>query len=134
MFSNLTKEIILYSVIPVIVIILIDLIALLVMQKKEKKYRFNYFIKVSLIVANAIVLPLIGGYDIWIIESYLKKGIIESNIWYIALIIFLWICLFVLLIWVYLKSIREIKEDEQDKKELEKEEKEENAKENKESE
>ena len=44
MFSNLSKEIINYSMIPVIVIVLIDLILLVVMKKKkeDEKFRFSY--------------------------------------------------------------------------------------------
>ncbi len=111
MFDNLTKEIIYLSVIPVILIILVDIIVFIMKRRKEDHFKFNYFIKVSLIIAIAIVLPLIGGYDIWLILSYLERGILENNIGYVALIIFLWIALLILLIWIYLKTVKEIKED-----------------------
>ena len=93
MFDNLTKEIIYLSLIPVVIILLIDLIAFLFKKKKDDNFKFNYFIKVSLIIANAIVLPLIGGYTIWVILSYIKRGILLKNIWYVALIVFLWMIL-----------------------------------------
>ena len=124
MFDNLTREIILFSVIPVVLVVLIDLIAFIIMRKREKKFRFNYFIKVSLIIANAFVLPLIGGYTIWVILGMAESKTIGDNLWYIALLIFLWIILFVLLIWVYLKAIRELKTDEEIEQEELKQEKE----------
>jgi len=120
-FENLTREIILLSVIPVALIVLIDLIVLIIRKREKNNFKFNYFVKVSLIIASAIVLPLIGGYTIWVILSYIERGILSKNIWYVSLIIFLWICLFVLLIWVYLKTIRELKEDENMKEEVENE-------------
>lgn len=108
MFSDLTKEIILYSMIPVVVIVLIDLLLLLLMKKKkdEERFRFNYLIEISLIVANSLVLPLITGYTIWIIESFWKRGIFFNNFAYILLIIFLSLCLLALIIWTYLKLLR----------------------------
>ena len=108
MFSNLTREIILYSMIPVIVIVLIDLLLLVVMKKKEDydKFKFNYLIEFSLILANAFVLPLITGYTIWVIESFWKRGIFFNNFAYIVLIIFLSLCLLTLIIWTYLKLLR----------------------------
>ena len=112
MFSNLTKEIIYFSMIPVIVIVLLDLIAFFVMRKKDKSLRFNYLIKISLLIANAFVLPLIGGYTIWLIERYLNAGVLVNKLLYIGLLIFLWIVLLTLFIWVYMKTIRELKEDE----------------------
>ncbi len=113
MFDNLPKEVILFSMIPVIVIVVVDLIAFLFMIKKEKGFKFNYFIKISLLVANAFVLPLIGGYTIWTILKFINKGVLENNILYVALLIFLWIVLFILFIWVYMKARRELKSDEQ---------------------
>lgn len=108
MFSNLTKEIILYSMIPVIVIVLIDLLLLLLMKKKkdDEKFRFNYLIEISLIIAIAVVLPLITGYTIWVIESFWKRGILFNNFAYVVLIIFLSLCLLTLIIWTYLKLLR----------------------------
>lgn len=110
MFDNLTKEIILLSMVPVILIILIDLIVFIVTRKKKNNFRFNYFIKVSLIIAIAFVLPLIGGYTIWVISNFISRSILSKNIWYTGLLIFLWACLIVLLLWVYLKSLREFNE------------------------
>ena len=110
MFDNLTKEIILLSMVPVILIILIDLIVFIVARKKKNNFRFNYFIKVSLIIAIAFVLPLIGGYTIWVISNFISRSILSKNIWYTGLLIFLWACLIVLLLWVYLKSLREFNE------------------------
>ncbi len=107
MFDNLTREIIFLSVVPVAVILLADLIAFIVLRKKEKqKFRFNYFIKISIILAIGFVLPLIIGYTIWVIVSFSTKKILYDNILYVTLLIFLSLCLFVLLIWIYLKSIK----------------------------
>lgn len=108
MFSNLTKEIILYSMIPVIVIVLIDLLLLLLKKKKTEvqKFKFNYLIEVSLILAVSLVLPLITGYTIWVIESFWKRNILFNNYLYVLLIIFLSLCLLTLIIWTYLKLLR----------------------------
>lgn len=108
MFNNLTREIISLAVIPVIVILIVDLFFVLIFRNKDESFRYNYFIKISLILAIAIVLPLITGYTIWIITSFLERNIFSSNLWYIGLLIFLTICLLVLLIWVYLKSLRRL--------------------------
>ena len=117
MFNNLTKEIICLSMIPVIIIVVIDLIAFLVMRKKEKSYRFNYLIKISLLIANAFVLPLIGGYTIWIIMKFNSEGVLLNNILYVALLVFLWIVLLTLFIWVYMKTTRELNEDREENEE-----------------
>ncbi len=121
MFDNLTKEIILLSVIPVAIILIVDFIALILKRKDNEKFKYNYFIKVSLIIAIAFVLPLIGGYDIWLIISYKERDILTENIWYIGLIIFLWLMLLILLIWTYLKTMKEIKEDNKEKEKMENE-------------
>lgn len=117
MFNNLTEEIIYLSMVPVIVIILIDIIAFFIMRKKDKGFRFNYLIKISLLIANAFVLPLIGGYTIWIILRYQDEGTLINHFLYIALLIFLWIVLLTLFIWIYMKTNRELKEDEKEIKE-----------------
>ena len=114
MFNNLTEEIIYLSMVPVIVIVLIDVIAFIIMRKKDKSFRFNYLIKISLLIADAFVLPLIGGYTIWIISRYADEGTVVNNFLYIALLIFLWVVLLTLFIWIYLKTNRELKEDEQE--------------------
>lgn len=115
MFNNIPKEIIWLSMFPVVLILLIDLISLLIMRKKDKNFKFNYLIKISLLIANAFVLPLIGGYTIWIILKFINDGTLANNILYTALLIFLWIILLVLFIWVYMKARRELNEDEQEK-------------------
>ena len=125
MFENLTREIILFSVIPVVLIILVDLIAFLIIRKKKEHIRFNYFLKISMIIANAFVLPLIGGYTIWVIQGFINRNILGNNLWYAALLIFLWIALFILLLWVYWKTIRELRYDDENKELEDKENKEE---------
>lgn len=117
MFNNLTKEIITLAVIPVIVILIVDLIFVLVFRNKNESFRYNYLIKISLIIAIAIVLPLITGYTIWVIESFTNRGILMDNMWYIILIIFLTLALLVLLIWIYLKSLRNLIYEEIDEEE-----------------
>ena len=112
MFENLTKEIILLSLIPVVVIALIDIVAFFIMKKKYRNYRFNYFFKISAIIAISFVLPLIAGYTVWVIKSFSEKGIIGNNIWYILLIIFLWIFLLIILINLYRKTLLNANEDE----------------------
>ena len=113
MFNNLTKEIIYLSIVPVVVIVLIDLIAFFIMRKKEKSFRFNYLIKISLLIANSFVLPLIGGYSLWIILKYINEGILANNIMYVALLVLLWVILLTLFIWIYMKTNRELNEDEE---------------------
>ena len=70
MFKNLTTEIIILSVVPVVIIGIIDLVAFLIMKKKYRNYRFNYFFKLSSIIAISFVLPLIAGYTIWVVEKF----------------------------------------------------------------
>ena len=108
MFNDLTKEIIYLSMIPVAIIVLIDLIAFFVMRKKEKSFRFNYLIKISLMIANSFVLPLIGGYSLWIILKYVNEGVLINNMMYVSLLIFLWIVLLTLFIWIYMKTNKEL--------------------------
>ena len=114
MFSNLPKEIIYYSMIPVIIIVLIDVILYFIYKnKKDDKFVFNYSIKLSMIIAIAFVLPLITGYTWWIIESFWSKEIFFDNFAYICLIIFLCLALLTLIIWIFLKALEiggEIKE------------------------
>ena len=108
MFTNLTKEIITLAVIPVILILIIDLIFVLLFQRKKDVFRYNYAIKISLIVAISIVLPLITGYSIWVIESFSNRGILMENLWYVGLIVFLSLSLLALLNWIYLKSFHKL--------------------------
>ncbi len=120
MFKNLTTEIIILSVVPVVIIGIIDLVAFLIMKKKYRNYRFNYFFKLSSIIAISFVLPLIAGYTIWVVEKFIDKGIVGSNILYLILIFFLWILLFILLIALYRKTIKNANEDEKIDKIVEK--------------
>ena len=119
MFNSLTKEIILYSLIPVVVIVLLDLLLLIIMKRRDdnEKFRFSYLIQISLIVAIAFVLPLIVGYTAWVIESFWRREILFSNFAYVGLIAFLSLCLLTLIIWTYLKLLRLIGID--DTKEVE---------------
>ena len=114
MFSNLSKEIILYSMIPVAIIVLIDLILFVLIQKKNEtqKLRFSYLIEISIILAISIVIPLITGYTIWVIESFWKREILFSSFMYVALLIFLSMCMLILIIWTYLKLLRLIGMDD----------------------
>lgn len=114
-FSNLPKEVIYYSLIPVVVIILIDFLLLIFMKKrKDNGFRFSMLIKISLIISIAIVLPLIIGYTIWVIERFINKNIMMENIGFVALIVCLCIILLVLLFIIFrrtLKYLKEIKKD-----------------------
>lgn len=112
MFGSITTEILLLSLLPVIIIGIIDLIALLVLKKKYRNYRFNYFFELTTIFAIGLVLPLIVGYTIWIIKTFSERGIVSSNIWYVVLLIFLSLFLFVMLIILFCKTLKNAKEDE----------------------
>ena len=82
MFDNLTKEIIILSLIPIV------------------------------IIGISMVLSLISGYTIWIFKSFGKRGIIGSNIWYLLLLVFLWIYLLIMLIVMYVRLMKNANEDE----------------------
>ena len=110
-FENLTKEIVYLCFIPFIIIVLVDILAFIIMRKKDKKFRFNYFIKVSIIIAIGFVLPLIAGYTAWVIKSFSERNIISSNLWYIILLVVLSIVLFGILIAVYRLSLKDITTD-----------------------
>ncbi len=120
MFDNLTTEIILLAVVPVVIIGIIDLIAFFIIKKKYRNYRFNYFFKLSSIIAISFVLPLIAGYTIWIITTFQKRSLLGSSVLYLLLIIFLWIFLFVLLALLYKKTKENALEDEKIDKIVEK--------------
>ena len=112
MFSNLTREMICYSVLPTVAVSLIGIILFFVARNKEfKGFKVNYIVKITLMLANSFVLPLICGYTIWVIESFWVRDLFFSNIPYIALIIFLSLSLLVLIIWIYLKLLKSIKND-----------------------
>ena len=120
MLGNLTTEIILLSLVPVVIIGIIDLVAFFVMKKKYRNYRFNYFFKLSSIIAISFVLPLIAGYTIWIFTTFNKRSILGNNIPYLLLIVFLWIFLLVLLAILYKKTMANANEDEKIDKIVEK--------------
>ena len=98
MFDNLTMEIFYYSVIPVAIIALITLLILIFSKKNKDYYKYNYIIKVSLIIMISLVLPLMIGYTLWLIQRYLTKGIILSNMVYIVILCSIIIALIALLI------------------------------------
>ena len=107
MFENLPVEIIYFSVLPVALILLADLIMFLLAKgKRDNNFYFNYFIKISMITATSLVLPLITGYTWWITESFWNKGLFFDNFAYIILIIFLSLCLITLIIWIYLRLLK----------------------------
>ena len=112
MFENLTKEIILLSLVPVVIIGIANLVAFFVIKRKYRNYRFNYFFKLSSIIAMSFVLPLIAGYTVWVFKIFSQKGIIGSNIPYLILIVFLWVFLFLLLAFLYKKTKNNALEDE----------------------
>ncbi len=99
MFNNLTKEIILYSLIPVAILAVINLFILFLSKSSDKNaHRFNYLIKIGLLLIIGLVLPLILGYTIWIGKNYITSGTIASNIGYMILLGVLIVALMILLI------------------------------------
>lgn len=120
MFNNLTKEIIIYSLIPVAVLALINLFVLFLSKSaKKKNYRYNYLIKTGLLLIIGLVLPLILGYTIWIFNHYKLVGNLSNNIGYMILLCALTIALIVLLVIISIKLYKsfnshegEIKEEE----------------------
>ena len=113
MLGNLTREIIYYSVIPVLIVLIIDLF-LLLFKKKTAVGTFNFstLIKISLIVMIAFVLPLITGYMAWSVELFVSKGILLDKILFVILLLVLTITLFVLMIWTYVKSLHYFEDEE----------------------
>ena len=116
MFSNLPMEIIYYSAIPVGVIVIIDFLMLIFLRKKNRPFRLHYLIEISLIIMIGLVLPVIIGYTVWIINTFLSHEILENNILYVALLIFLCLIMFILLIWVYLKALKNLSINDENKK------------------
>jgi len=109
MFDNLTKEIFYYSLIPAGVIAIIVLLLLFVSKKKENVYyKYNYYIKIALLIIIGLVLPLITGYTIWVLERFINKNILSSNMLYIVLLVALIISLIVLLSVICNKLIKGI--------------------------
>ena len=98
MFDNLTMEIFYYSLIPVAILFLIALLVLLFTRKKENQYKYNYIIKVLLMICLGLVIPLMIGYGIWTFGRYQSKGILTDNLGYIILLSVVIIALIVLLI------------------------------------
>ena len=125
MFDNLTKEIFIYSLIPAFVIALICIILIVVSKKKgENAYKFNYVIKVLILLIVGLVLPLITGYSIWVYERMVAKNILASNIFYLLLLIALIIALIALLIaacYKLFQSFNNREELEEDKLEIKEE-------------
>lgn len=110
MFDNLTKEIFIYSAIPAGILALIVLILLLVGKKKDNNiFKYNYFIKILLILIIGLVLPLITGYTIWVFERFSNQNTLSSNWFYLVLLILLIIALIGLLITICKKLINGIK-------------------------
>ena len=107
MFSNLTKEIICYAVIPTVVIALIGIILFLIARGKEiKGFKIDYIVKITLMLSIGFMLALIVGYTAWVIDSFWAKDMFFDNILYIALIIFLSLSMLTLIIWIFLKLLR----------------------------
>ena len=98
MFDNLTKEIIYYSLIPVIILALICLVLLFARKKNDNYYKYNYLIKIILMLIDGMVLSLIVGYAVWAVERFIRNGTFFSNIIYVIIFILLILALTVLLI------------------------------------
>ena len=89
MFNNLTKEIVYYSLIPVVILAIIALVLLFIKKKNNDKYKFNYLIKVILMLIDGMVLSLLVGYSIWATERYIRNGTVSSNIIYVIIFVVL---------------------------------------------
>lgn len=114
MLSNLTKEIFIYSLIPAAVLVFIVLLLLLVGKKKNDNFfKYNYFIKILLLLIIGLVLPLIVGYTIWVFERFMAKNLLSSNMFYVILLIVLDISLVVLLIVICRKLFKSFKSREE---------------------
>jgi len=119
MFSNLTKEIICYAVIPTVVVALIGILLFLIARGKEiKGFKINYIVKITLMLAISFILALICGYTAWVISSFWAREIFFENVFYIALIIFLSLSLLTLIIWIFLKLLKEFNDLEEAKEEV----------------
>ena len=112
MFNNLTKEIFIYSVIPAVAIALLVLIILILGKKKENiYYKYNYVVKTLLLLIIGLVLPLIMGYTIWVMERFINKNLVSSNILYIVILVILIISLIALLIMICRKLLKGIEQN-----------------------
>ena len=112
MFNNLTKEIMIYSLVPAFLIAIVVLLLIICKKKENKTYKFNYIVKVLLMVIIGLVLPLIAGYTIWIYEKFTSKDILSSNILYMILLCFLVIALVILFIINCRKLVKSFKKEE----------------------
>ena len=99
-----------YSVIPVVILAIVVLLLLIIGKKKDNDYfKYNYFIKILLVIIIGLVLPLIAGYTIWICERFSGSSSLYSNLVYIALLVGLIIALIALLIVICKKFLKGIK-------------------------
>lgn len=98
MFDNLTKEIIYYSLIPVIILALTGLVLILMKKKNENKHQFGYVIKVILMLIDSMVLSLLVGYSVWATARFIRNGTLFSNIVYVIIFMLLIAALIVLLV------------------------------------
>lgn len=112
MFSNLTKEIIYYSLVPVCLIVVIVLLLILFRKKENNEYKYNYLIKVFLLLIIGLVLPLITGYTIWVYEKFASNNSLTSNILYMVLLGALIVALIILLLINCVKFYKSLKKEE----------------------
>ena len=98
MFDNLTKEIIYYSLIPVAILSLICLILLFIKKRSDNSYKYNYLIKILLMLIDSMVLSLIIGYAVWVTGRFIRNGTFATNIIYVIIFLVLIIALTILLI------------------------------------
>ena len=119
MFSNLTKEIFYYSLIPVAIIAVIILVLLIMGKKKSVKYyKYNYSIKVLLSILLALVFSIMLGYTIWVYERVITLNIVSENILFMILLAVLVISLFLSLIIICYKLWKEYDSNDEQKKEF----------------
>ena len=110
MFDNLTLEIFYYSLIPVAILAIIALLVLVFGRKKENNYKYNYFIKILLILIIGLVLPLIVGYTVWVSRRFYLNNSLLSNIWFIIILILLIIALIILFTYISRKLYNRFKD------------------------
>ena len=116
MFSNLPKEIIYYSAIPVAILMVIIIVLLLIGKKKyDNYYKYNYFIKTLSLVIVGLVLPVIIGYTIYIVERYINKNTLVSHILFVILLVILDISFIILFIIICHRLIKDIRSDDKNK-------------------
>lgn len=104
MFDNFPQEIINYSIIPVVILAVVILIFLLLSRKNsDNRYKYNYIIRVLLLITISLVLPLITGYTIWFVLRCIDKGILVANIGYVIVLGLLIISLISMLVIICIK-------------------------------